>query len=43
MLGNESNDHTLLPVLPNLVTTTDEVTLFATTSIVNSKDTLYLK
>ena len=43
MLGNESNDHTLSPVLPNLVTTTDEVTLFATTSIVNSKETLYLK
>lgn len=42
MLGNERNKIEMMPVLPNLVTTTDEVTIFATSSIVNSEESLYI-
>ena len=32
----------LIPVLPNLITSTDEVTVFATPSVVHEKDSYYL-
>ena len=43
MLGTSGKDKIeMQPVLPNLVTTTDEVTLFATSATVNSKEDLYI-
>ena len=43
MLGTSEKDKIeMQPVLPNLVTTTDEVTLFATSSTVNSQENLYI-
>ena len=42
MLGNPSKKSTLTPVLPNLVTSTDEVTIFASQSQIQSKDSFYL-
>ena len=42
MLGNNKDFVELQPVLPNLVTTTDEMTLFATTTLVHNKESLYL-
>ena len=43
MIGNENNYETLLPVLPNLVTTTDEVTIFATDGMINNKERFFLQ
>ena len=42
LLGNKTNMEKLHPVLPNLITTTDEVTIFATASEVHSDDAFYL-
>lgn len=42
MLGNDSNLVQMQPVLPNLITSTDEVTIFATFATVNSKESLYI-
>ena len=42
MLGISEGKKELLPVLPNMLTTTDEVTIFATTSMVNNKESLYI-
>ena len=42
MIGDTENYTTLYPVLPNLVTSTDEVTVFATSTIINGKDSLYI-
>lgn len=42
MLGSTREKIELLPALPNLVTSTDEVTIFATSSTINKKETLYL-
>ena len=42
MLGISSNDCKMLPVLPNLITSTDEITIFATSSIVNGKESFYI-
>ena len=42
MIGDESNSTKLLPVLPNLVTSTDKITIFATSSIVNGKESFYV-
>ena len=42
MIGNEDSPIAMQPVLPNLVTSTDKCTVYATSSIVNGKDTLYL-
>ena len=38
MVGNSNIQETLLPVLPNLVTTTDEVTIFATDEKIHPKE-----
>ena len=42
MVGNTNKHETLLPVLPNLVTTTDEVTIFATDGKIHSKESFFL-
>ena len=43
MLGyNDNNKVEMIPVLPNLVTTIDEVTIFATSTLVNQKESLYI-
>ena len=42
MLGIPTNKVEMLPVLPNMLTTTDEVTIFATTSAVSDKESLYI-
>ena len=42
MLGQNRNEIKLLPVLPNLVTTTDEVTIFATAGTVHAKEQFYI-
>ena len=42
MIGNNSNIESLVPVLPNLVTTTDEVTIFATDGKIHSKEAFSL-
>ena len=42
MLGTSEGKKELLPVLPNMLTTSDEVTIFATTSMVNNKESLYI-
>ena len=42
MLGNENKKEELMPVLPNMVTTTDEVTIFATSTLINHKEKLYI-
>ena len=40
---NDSDKHTkLLPALQNLVTGTDEITIFATLSIINGKESFYV-
>ena len=41
MIGSKENIE-LHPVLPNLVTSTDEMTIFATSSKINSKESLYI-
>ena len=41
MVGNQNNNETLLHVLPNLVTTTDEVTIFATDGMINNKENFF--
>ena len=41
-IGNEGCSIALLPILPNLITSTDEVTIFATSSIINNKESSYL-
>ena len=42
MLGHNETKIDLVPVLPNMVTTTDEVTIFATSTTVNKAETLYV-
>ena len=42
MIGNVSNLVNMQPILPNLITSTDEVTIFASVAKVNSKESLYL-
>ena len=42
ILGHKSKKIKLVPVLPNLITTTDKVTIFVTSSIVNQKEPLYI-
>ena len=43
MIGHDDNTKVkLFPVLPNLVTSTDEVTIFATCGIVNNKETFFI-
>ena len=42
MIGNDDNKAKLQPILPNLVTSTNEVTVFATSSIINGKESFYL-
>ena len=42
MIRHTANQEKLNPVLPNLVMTTDEVTIFATTEVVNNKESFYL-
>ena len=42
MIGNSDSKVRLTPVLPNLVTSTDECTIFATSSQVHTKNLFYL-
>ena len=42
MLGFDEVKINMMPVLPNLLTTTDEVTIFATTTMVNNEESLYI-
>ena len=43
MIGNDTaTPIKMVPVLPNLATTTDDITIFATSSIVNNKDRYYV-
>ena len=42
MLGYPTKRISLTPVLPNLITSTDEVTIFASQSHIQSKDSFYL-
>lgn len=42
MIGSDNNKAKLQPVLPNLVTSTDEVTVFATLSVIRGKENFYL-
>ena len=42
MIGNTGLRVDLLPVLPNLVTTTDEVTIFATADVVHNKESFFV-
>ena len=42
MFGNSETRVKLQPVLPNLVTSTDEVTIFATSSVLHGKESFYL-
>ena len=42
MIGNHVASEKQVPVLPNLVTTTDEVTIFATAGTVHKKETFFL-
>ena len=43
MIGNNGTSKiNLYPVLPNLITSSDEVTVFATSSIINGQDKLYI-
>ena len=43
MLGNNEKEWVeMQPVLPNLVTTTNEVTIFVTSTLVNNKEKLYI-
>ena len=43
MVGNIDKKEEMVPVLPNLITTTDEVTIFASTTSINKKDEFYLE
>ena len=42
MIGSLKSKAKLLPILPNLITSTDEVTVFATASTVHGKESYYL-
>ena len=42
MIGNEQSDLKLYPILPNLITSTNKVTVFATSSIIHGKESYYL-
>ena len=43
MIGNERNMvKKLTPVLPNLITSTDKVTIFASSSVIHGKDSYYI-
>ena len=42
MIGNTGLREKLVPVLPNLVTTTDEVTIFATADTVHNKESFFI-
>ena len=42
MIGNTGLRETLVPVLPNLVTTTDEVTIFTTADTVHNKESFFI-
>ena len=42
MLGFNDVKINMMPVLPNLLTTTDKVTIFATTTMVNNEESLYI-
>ena len=42
MIGNSITKKKLYPVLPNLITSTNEVTIFATTGTVDSKESFYI-
>ena len=42
LIGNPDKPVNVVPVLPNLVTSTDEVTLFATASKINGKNDFYI-
>ena len=42
MTGNDSAISKLYPILPNLITSTDETTIFATSSIINNKESFYI-
>ena len=41
MVGNDTNDVKLMPLLQNILTSTDKVTLFATTTIIKDKNDIY--
>lgn len=43
MIVNPSKKEVLTPILSNLVTTTDEVTIFASSTTINKKDHFYLE
>ena len=42
MIGKDGAKVSLYPILPNLITTTDEVTIFATVGNVHTKESFYL-
>ena len=42
IIGNPSKSVTLIPILPNLITSTDEVTIFASSSPIHNKDSFYV-
>lgn len=42
MIGSPPIKTELLPILPNLVTSTDEVTIFASTIVINQKEKVYI-
>ena len=42
MIGTNDKNLSLTPVLPNLITSTDEVTIFATSSQIHNMDSFYL-
>ena len=42
MIGNSGTPVQLTPVLPNLITSTDEVTIFASSSVIHGKDSYYI-
>ena len=42
MIGHNTVIENLFPVLPNLLTTSDEVTIFATMGIINDKESFYI-
>ena len=42
MLGVSNKKCKMLPVLPNLITSTNEITIFATSSVINGKEPFYI-
>ena len=42
MIGNDKIVETMVPILPNLLTTTNEVTIFATAETIHQKESFYI-